>query len=79
MSSPGFCQASPQAGAAGSSFRGAVVGPRLQGGHCLPLGAVGNDRWGRNAINDLEEVVGIQTRDDKEWQKKWSQQMAGRV
>ena len=56
-----------------------VVGPRLQGGYCLPLGAVGRDRSGRNGANDLEEFIGVQTRDDKGWQKRWAQRMAGRV
>lgn len=46
----------------------AAVGPRPQGGYCLPLGAVGRGRSGRNGANDLEEFTGTQMRDEKEQQ-----------
>lgn len=61
----GWCiQAAPSTAAA--------VRPRPQGGYCLPLGAVGRGRSGRNGANDLEEFTGTQMRDEKEEQESGS-------
>lgn len=58
-----------------------AVGPRPQGGYCLPLGAVGRGRSGRNGANDLEEFTGTQMRDEKEqqgsgsWVDRWQERV----